>query len=70
MGFIYKITNKLNNKIYIGKTINSIQYRWDQHVSAAFANKDKDEYNFLFDMVQKRKDAGYTIHNNLVDDAD
>lgn len=47
LGFIYKITNKLNNKIYIGKTINSIQYRWDQHVSAAFANKDKDEYNFL-----------------------
>ena len=30
----------------------------------------EEEYNFLFDMVQKRKDAGYTIHNNLVDDAD
>ena len=47
LGFIYKITNKLNNKIYIGKTVNSIQYRWDQHVSAAYANKDKNEYNFL-----------------------
>lgn len=47
LGFIYRITNKLNNKIYIGKTVNSIQHRWDQHISAAFANKDKDEYNFL-----------------------
>ena len=29
--FIYKITNKINNKIYIGQTIRSIEKRWKGH---------------------------------------
>ena len=28
MSIIYKITNDINNKIYIGKTCNSLKYRW------------------------------------------
>ena len=28
MGYIYKITNTINNKVYIGKTIFSIEERW------------------------------------------
>lgn len=28
---IYKITNKINGKIYIGQTIRSIQARWNDH---------------------------------------
>lgn len=31
MPYIYKITNKVNNKIYIGKTLSSIEKRWNQH---------------------------------------
>lgn len=31
MPYIYKITNQLNNKIYIGKTIRSISERWNEH---------------------------------------
>jgi group I intron endonuclease len=30
---IYKITNKINNKIYIGQTINILKKRWRQHCS-------------------------------------
>ncbi len=30
---IYKITNIINNKIYIGQTINSIHQRFDEHCS-------------------------------------
>jgi len=28
---IYKITNKINNKVYVGKTKNTFKRRWDQH---------------------------------------
>ena len=38
MGFIYKITNKENGKIYIGKTVNTIQERWHEHIDEAFGN--------------------------------
>lgn len=31
MGYIYKITNDINNKIYIGQTVNTIEKRWRQH---------------------------------------
>ena len=29
---VYKITNKLNNKIYIGQTIHTAQERWKRHI--------------------------------------
>lgn len=35
MGYIYKITNKINNKIYIGKTENSIQHRFQEHIKTS-----------------------------------
>ena len=31
MGTIYKITNKLNGKSYIGLTIRSVEERWKEH---------------------------------------
>lgn len=31
MGYIYKIQNKLNGKIYIGQTVKSLQKRFTQH---------------------------------------
>ena len=31
MPYIYKIENKLNGKIYIGKTLKTIQERWKEH---------------------------------------
>lgn len=47
LSYIYKITNKINNKVYIGKTTSTILNRWNQHISAAFSDKDKKDYNFL-----------------------
>lgn len=31
-GYIYKITNLINQKAYIGKTVNSIEKRWSEHI--------------------------------------
>lgn len=34
-GYIYKITNRINGKIYIGQTTKSIEYRFEQHKRTA-----------------------------------
>lgn len=31
MGYIYKITNQINNKVYIGQTSRTIEKRWKDH---------------------------------------
>ena len=31
MAYIYKITNQINGKIYIGKTVRTIKVRWHEH---------------------------------------
>ncbi len=33
---IYKITNNINGRIYIGRTIESLQRRWQRHIWRAF----------------------------------
>ena len=35
---IYKITNKLNNKIYIGQTVRDLQTRFDEHMRDQTSN--------------------------------
>lgn len=35
MGYIYKITNNINGKIYIGQTIGAIEKRFAEHKNAA-----------------------------------
>ena len=32
MGFIYLITNKINNHVYIGQTKRNIEQRWKEHL--------------------------------------
>lgn len=35
MGYIYKITNDINNKVYIGQTTYSLEERWKHHIADA-----------------------------------
>lgn len=35
MGYIYKITNLINNKVYIGQTSRTIATRWSQHKNSS-----------------------------------
>ncbi len=40
MGLVYLIRCKINNKVYIGQTINSLRSRWNGHTSSARYHKD------------------------------
>lgn len=63
LNYIYKITNKINGKVYIGKTSYTIAYRWNQHTSAATSDKEKDDYNFLLHKAIRK----YGVNNFLVE---
>ena len=47
MGYIYKITNKINNKIYIGLTTLTPEERWKSHILTAY-NKNSKDYDEIF----------------------
>lgn len=51
MAYIYKIVNDINNKIYIGKTLNSIKERWRQHCKDF--KKERCEKRPLYDAMNK-----------------
>lgn len=51
MGYIYKITNDINNKVYIGKTLASISERWKEHLSDM--DKRKNEKRPLYAAMRK-----------------
>ena len=53
MGYIYKITNNINNKSYIGQTIRHYGQRWRNHRSEAF-NIESLKYNYpLYKAIRK-----------------
>ena len=61
MGYIYKIRNKIDNKIYIGQTTQDLDIRWKQHLKKrsncrylkhAFNKHGTD--NFEFELYAKR----------------
>lgn len=57
MGYIYKITNQINGKIYIGQTTKSIEQRWMQHEKNAkqFPNR------YLYDAMNHYGYDNFTI---------
>ena len=66
-GIIYKITNTINNKIYIGQTIQSLQNRWKRHCS----NKGTiDELNMVIKkaILKYGKENFEVISINVLDD--
>ena len=46
MGFIYKVTNTVNGKMYIGQTRRTIEQRWKQHVYSSFSDSTFDKGPF------------------------
>ena len=46
-GYIYKITNKVNGKLYIGQTTTLIQSRWNAHIRRSKTYKNNKFYNAI-----------------------
>lgn len=61
IGYIYKITNKVNNKIYIGKTTQSIERRFKDHIRA-FQSKTRGYVSYLYRAFEK-----YGIENFYIE---
>lgn len=57
MGYIYKITNQINNKIYIGKTIKSIKERFNEHKKKASTYPNR----YLYDAMNHYGYDNFTI---------
>lgn len=51
MGYIYKITNDINDKVYIGKTEFDIEKRFQEHCRDAL--KDRNEKRPLYNAINK-----------------
>ena len=72
MGCIYKITNTINGKVYIGQTARSMEKRWKEHLRHGF-NPKNHEYNLhLYKSMRKYGKDAFTIElienceNNLM----
>jgi group I intron endonuclease len=57
--WLYKITNKINGKAYVGITCGSIEDRWRKHVNAA--RYGKYEKTTLSRAIQKYGKDGFTV---------
>ena len=60
MAYIYKITNLINQKIYIGETTQTIDKRWKQHLYQSF--KQGHGYNYhLHAAIRKYGESNFKI---------
>lgn len=50
-GYIYKITNLINGKIYIGKTTSSIEERWKEYIYSI--NRDNIKNRPLYKAINR-----------------
>ena len=66
MGFIYKITNTVNNKIYIGKTTNTIEHRWNQHMRQA--KREQNSNILLYKAINKYGYNSFTV--DIIEECD
>ena len=74
MGYIYKIINLINQKMYIGQTINTIEHRWKDHLDTHLNMNSKSRYCILYNAMRKYGAENFKIElveqcdDNLLDE--
>lgn len=61
MAIIYKITNKINGKVYIGETVRNLNARWTQHLNKAKGGSKEHLYASM---------RFYGIENFIIEEID
>lgn len=58
MGIIYKITNNINGKVYIGQTVTTLNKRWREHCCQA---RQGDKSYYLYNAMRKYGIENFSI---------
>lgn len=61
---IYKVTNNINGKIYVGLTKQSLKLRWQQHVRASI---NRPEATYFYRAIKKYSPENFTLE--IIDEA-
>ena len=60
MGYIYKVTNSINNKIYIGQTRRTIPIRWQEHIRDSF-HQSRSYTSILHYAIRKYGEQAFIV---------
>ena len=84
-GHIYKITNQVNGKVYVGQTVSKLAVRFNQHISYARRSKETGKRliylskailkykpnNFIIELIETvRSVVTFACHSRLYDGLD
>jgi predicted GIY-YIG superfamily endonuclease len=64
-GIIYKITNKISGKLYVGQTIHTANYRWSQHMHEA-AEKFNSSRGLVHNVAAGYKNSAKDLHFDFI----
>ena len=53
IGYVYLFYNKSNQKLYVGKTVNKFNLRWNEHKYNAFTKLSKNYFYILLFLINQ-----------------
>lgn len=65
MGLVYKSTNKVTGKVYIGRTKHSLDYRKERHLKKAFIKKKENKFYNSLRKYGKKNFIWEILHDDL-----
>lgn len=74
MGYIYKVTNKVNQKVYIGQTSRSVERRWREHCHDSNSHKESRYFSHFHSAIRKYSPESFVVdiieecNNDLLDE--